>query len=535
MATYYKYAERDADSQVNWAEVGKGLSDMLAETNRVRQEKKDAIDAATRETMKYLAETPNGEHVGARESVLDYANNASNRLRIAEQQLKSGQMSVKDYTIFRQNLIDGTNLAFNANKAFQEGWNLTREREREGISSGLEPQNWAEVEGFGNWRNIGWQIGPNGTVMAGKMIEKEIDGKKVRTLDDSPGGLRSMDYLNQAILGRIDKYDYQSKVKSFVDTLGKEKKVTTVLGRVGAQGLSQSVEDITSRQDIDPATKQILFDFKKAEDEKVKEIAGTNLDSARILFDSAKIAPNMQPYKIVTDPKEAKKGENFILKVVDPDSGGFTYQLTDAQKKDAEEFIRSNMRAQYNYEEEDKVVGQLELQESAATKAKAARDYGPRDDEAPAPVETGEILVVSGTNKKGQKVATGVSQRLTNAVIKEVAGVENEITDIGYNNKTGALEIVGYQSQGKKSTGRKGPDGEIEISKGSNVVKKIPFRGNSKKNPGLMSAIITEIPNPSSKEGYNFRNIAEALNYYKGEYLKARGKKPSGGVNYGGK
>jgi len=170
MATYYKYAERDADSQVNWAEVGKGLSDMLAETNRVRQEKKDAIDAATRETMKYLAETPNGEHVGARESVLDYANNASNRLRIAEQQLKSGQMSVKDYTIFRQNLIDGTNLAFNANKAFQEGWNLTREREREGISSGLEPQNWAEVEGFGNWRNIGWQIGPNGTVMAGKMI-----------------------------------------------------------------------------------------------------------------------------------------------------------------------------------------------------------------------------------------------------------------------------------------------------------------------------------------------------------------------------
>jgi len=344
-----------------------------------------------------------------------------------------------------------------------------------------------------------------------------------------------MDYLNQAILGRIDKYDYQSKVKSFVDTLGKEKKVTTVLGRVGAQGLSQSVEDITSRQDIDPATKQILFDFKKAEDEKVKEIAGTNLDSARILFDSAKIAPNMQPYKIVTDPKEAKKGENFILKVVDPDSGGFTYQLTDAQKKDAEEFIRSNMRAQYNYEEEDKVVGQLELQESAATKAKAAREYGPRDDEAPAPVETGEILVVSGTNKKGQKVATGVSQRLTNAVIKEVAGVENEITDIGYNNKTGALEIVGYQSQGKKSTGRKGPDGEIEISKGSNVVKKIPFRGNSKKNPGLMSAIITEIPNPSSKEGYNFRNIAEALNYYKGEYLKARGKKPSGGVNYGGK
>lgn len=533
MATYYKYAERDADSQVNWAEVGKGLSDMLAETNRVRQEKKDAIDAATRETMKYLAETPNGEHVGARESILEYANQASNRMRIAEQQLKSGQMSVKDYTIFRQNLTDGTNLAFNANKAYQESYADIMARSRDGISSGLELNNAEEVESFGDWRNIGWQIGPNGTIMAGKMIEKDIDGKKVRALDDSPGGLRSMDYLNQAILGRIDKYDYQSKVKNFVDALGKEKKVTTVLGRVGAQGLSQSVEDITSRKDIDPATKQILFDFKKAEDEKVKEIAGTNLDSARILFDSAKTAPNMQPYKITTDPKEAKKGENYILKVVDPNSGGFTYQLTDAQKKDAEEFIRSNMRGQYNYEEEDKVVNQLELQESAAAKARAAATYAPKEDKTP-PVETGEILVVRGTNSKGQKVATGVSQRLKNAVIKEVAGVENEITDIGYNNKTGALEIVGYQSQGKKSTGDKLNIGLSDTSEGTNVTKKVPFRGNSKKNAGLVSAIVTEIPNPNNP-GYNFRDIAEAENYYRGEYLNARGQKSSGGVDYGSK
>jgi hypothetical protein len=206
--------------------------------------------------------------------------------------------------------------------------------------------------------------------MAGKMIEKEVDGKKVRTLDDSPGGLRSMDYLNQAILGRIDKYDYESKVKNFVDNLGEEKKTIVTLGKIQQQGSIKSVEDITSRKDIDPATKQVLFDFLKAEDEKIKEIAGTNLDSARILFDSAKIAPNMQPYKIVTDPEEAKKGENYILKVVDPDSGGFTYQLTDGQKKDAEEFIRTNMRGQYDYKEEGQIVGAVSRdEESEASKA----------------------------------------------------------------------------------------------------------------------------------------------------------------------
>ena len=90
--SYYKYAERDADSQVNWAEVGKGLSDMLQETNRVREEKKAALDEAQRETMKYLAETPNGEHGGARQCILEYANIGSNQMRIWDHLLKSGQL-----------------------------------------------------------------------------------------------------------------------------------------------------------------------------------------------------------------------------------------------------------------------------------------------------------------------------------------------------------------------------------------------------------------------------------------------------------
>ena len=36
----YKYVERDADSQINWAEVGKSLSDVLLETKRVREERR---------------------------------------------------------------------------------------------------------------------------------------------------------------------------------------------------------------------------------------------------------------------------------------------------------------------------------------------------------------------------------------------------------------------------------------------------------------------------------------------------------------
>ena len=61
MGTYYKYAERSADSTINWAEVGKNMTDMLQEETRIREEKKSAIDKSTRELGETLANAPMGD------------------------------------------------------------------------------------------------------------------------------------------------------------------------------------------------------------------------------------------------------------------------------------------------------------------------------------------------------------------------------------------------------------------------------------------------------------------------------------------
>jgi hypothetical protein len=357
-ATYYKYAERDADSQVNWAEVGKGLSDMLAETNRVRQEKRDALDTAQRETMNYLAETPNGEDVSARMAALEYADQASNRMRIAKQLMEQGQMSVKDYTIFRQNLTDSTNLLFNANKAYQEEYARKMQRSRDGISSALETDRMKDAEMFGRWEDTGFYIGANGVVMAGKTIEKEVDGKKVRTLDQTPGNLRNIDAINQLIVGDVDRYKYEEKVDSFVDALGKDEVTKIALGTYSRQGIGTTIEDITKREYILPGDKPVLIKYLQAENDKVKEIVGTDFDKARLLMDSAIIAPNGQAYELTNDPKEAATGVNFILKEYDPATRGVVYRITDAQTQDAENFIRSNMRAKYDRVIKEEAISQ---------------------------------------------------------------------------------------------------------------------------------------------------------------------------------
>jgi hypothetical protein len=61
MASYINYAEKQAASQINWAEISKNLSDTLYKEAEIRQEKKDAIDKASREYGQKLNEAPTTE------------------------------------------------------------------------------------------------------------------------------------------------------------------------------------------------------------------------------------------------------------------------------------------------------------------------------------------------------------------------------------------------------------------------------------------------------------------------------------------
>ncbi len=70
----YKYVERNADSQVNWAEVGREASDMLFEVNRVREEKKEAFAKAQRESLNNLMDSPQGKNQDLNGVISKFAN-----------------------------------------------------------------------------------------------------------------------------------------------------------------------------------------------------------------------------------------------------------------------------------------------------------------------------------------------------------------------------------------------------------------------------------------------------------------------------
>ena len=76
MATYFKYAQRNAEDYIDWGAIGKTMSDTLLKEQLNRDMMKSEIDKASREFGEVLSNAPQGEHRGLNEYSQEFASNA---------------------------------------------------------------------------------------------------------------------------------------------------------------------------------------------------------------------------------------------------------------------------------------------------------------------------------------------------------------------------------------------------------------------------------------------------------------------------
>jgi hypothetical protein len=356
--TFYGYAERNADSYTDWREVGQYATDMIDETIKVRQEKKDALDKATRDALKQISNTPIGAHASARKAALEMADIVSKNLLIQEKLMKSGKLDPKDYLIYNQNALDGIDLAFNANKAYQDNYQKIMDGVNSGDMSGLTLLNAAKAEEYGDWNNMGWQMSPEGTLMVGLKNEEEFQGKKVTVLNK----ITSVNALNGLLLNTIPKNRLEDQVTNWVKNLGKNQIATLKKAGYDRQGVVMTREDITKRTDLSADEKTILFQFVEAEKLKVASLLGTPTNIASILFDTKRTTDSGIDYTATDDADEAAKDPSKILRVYDQKSGNYEFQVSDKQRAEAEKFAFNRMREKYDIIEKVDVGGQLQDQ-----------------------------------------------------------------------------------------------------------------------------------------------------------------------------
>lgn len=388
MATAYKYVERKAEDNINWAEVGNNLTNTLKEENRVREEKKAAINAATREMQNVLNNIPQGENTQLNEFALNAGADLQEVMLMQETLLKSGQLDPRQYTITRQNLADGTNQAF----SLFENYNAEYKRKMEMNNSNLpvgeqasEIQNWSMglVEGFGNFQDSKLIINPNTGIMSmAKMIEDPNNPSGPRIPDQN--NLMTVQNLENRIKGTYTKYDVIGNVDAYAQNLGTDVELERKMGGYRANGLVTEVTDITQRKGfgsladltdkqiaeiaketgINPEDVKVMSMYEKAEDSWVKSQLGIGDNSAAsVLVDFL----GGEGYEPTMDPTEAANDPLKVLMV--NKNGKLEAELTDEQQAKAEEVMKVQLRLQLDRKEEYQ----------AAPKDYNAKQYAPKD------------------------------------------------------------------------------------------------------------------------------------------------------------
>ena len=360
--TYFGYAERNASDEINWSQVGKNLTDMLSSEAKIREEKKAAIDKATREYGETLANAPQGEHQGINQWALTYADSAQQARLMQDRLLKSGQLKQRDYLVMRQNITDGTSQAFNLIKEYQAEYNDKMERYKKGDAQALEQFLMSEAEGFANFNNSELYINPTDfTVNVAKKEKKIVDGKEVYVMSKNPNDFTTVNAMRNRIKGKFDRLDVAKTLQAGVSTLGKEKDAILKLGTLTQGGSITEIIDITKRKDFGVEAKETISLYQRAESTYLDSIMVQPTNISSILTDYVGMDPKTkESYSYTWD---AKKAGGSVILLKNDSAGRPVPEFTEGQKEVAKNALREKFRIMLDREVDIKPTAQAQLQE----------------------------------------------------------------------------------------------------------------------------------------------------------------------------
>lgn len=360
MSTYYKYDPADRGLAINWADVASGISKKLTDEAERREELKSKIDADTRSLEKVLNENVQGQSESASQFSLDFANQASETMLLQQRLLKSGQLSIRDYTVQRQNLLDGTNEVFEVAQQFQDEYERRMERakgsEKFGTSAQFEQYLMDTIGSFADLNQSAAVVNPeDGNVSLGLKVKNPQTG--LITINQDPNNLRAVSSLRQNLMQDYDMYDIDPVTDKFIARTGNWDTVIRETGSRTMKGLLQKITSQTkksytveelmamqpglTREEAQEFLDAGLNPYLEAENDLVSEILSNSFNAASILTDTK------GGYKFTRD-KKAADGNDKLIYVEDGPNGTLIPSLSEEQKKVADLTIRNNIRNKEN-------------------------------------------------------------------------------------------------------------------------------------------------------------------------------------------
>ncbi len=383
--TFYKYQPQAPSTNVNWAEVSKNFTDILSDEVRVREEKKAAINEGTRELQRTLNTTEQGLHGTANQWMLKGAAEIQEVMSMQDRLLQNGSLRLSDYTVMRQNLVDGTDGMLALFKTFNTEYKERMARASDaGGAEGAQSQEleaWAmqQIEGFANFSTSAYIVNPEtGTGSVGMIVDGEVSR--------NPNDLRSVASLNGMMGQQYDYYDLEESTQAMAADLGETSEIFRTYGGQTAKGLITKVSSNNWRgknltdEDLETLGMsgeegEMLNMYTASENQFISTIMSDMYHTSSILTNNIYEAGNGENYTFTFDED---RGENEILLTIDPITGAMVPTYTEEQEEDVKNAIRTSLRSKLDSTTETSVVSDYtpEPRNEAETKEQEVIDRG---------------------------------------------------------------------------------------------------------------------------------------------------------------
>ena len=363
------YKRGTALETLDWSAISDKLDKEIQAVEQDRENKRTEIKKNSDEMFDTLNNSPLGNHKGRNEALLEYADNAKQAMLMLDRELKSGNISLKDYTVAVQNLKDGTNQTF----AIMEEWNKDYEEAMNrmnncggdtGIdcSAAQEQFQMMQAEALGKLENHALYINPtNFKVVLGKR-EVDENGNLTGGISKNQTDFAEVQQLRNRVKQRINKFDLEGNLNQI------EAQLSTMWTEYTRANPGYTTQDARDNPEFDNAIKNWINSRM------------TNpVDIGSMLTDYLKFNPNTgNQYSFTMDPEEAAQNEDLILLVNDPEnmSSGLLvpdFSTENSQKQEKAAYDLMNTQIQ----------GQLDkIEKPAGTEQQWKSQKGDDDDEA---------------------------------------------------------------------------------------------------------------------------------------------------------
>lgn len=312
--SYLGYVKRGDEAFVDWASIGKTLSDDLIQISEERKRKRQDIDDKTRETLVAAEKMQQNLPPTSSDYFMDGASNIREALLLAEKQMKAGLLDPNEYLKKRQNIMDGVNLLADAAQQDRDLYAKAMERLQNGEAGALEQFKNEMLDKYRDPASTAIFVDPLGYSVV--IAEKDKDGNVIA----DPSKYMGIAAMTAQSKDQINKYDVPAEVSKRVKVLGDYTR------SIRAGGV-MALKDIMQRKE-----------YVQAENDIIASMMTSPRNVGGILTDYL-------DYTFTVDPKEAASDPKKIL--VEQDSSGlYQPKPTEEQRKAAAEAVRAQLRVQ---------------------------------------------------------------------------------------------------------------------------------------------------------------------------------------------